>query len=346
VDRIFISYRRDDGGGYAANLYRDLDAAFAGLFHDLHNLPPASDYRERIDLALTRAAVVVVVIGPDWLRRDADGSNRLDDPDDLLRYEIATALRRPDVDVFPVLVGGAALPRHAELPEEVQPLLDRTAYRIDEGPQRGAQVEFLIDAIGRRLDARFALPAALVALALITLIAAPVRDLSLAVKHHWPSLLADASSPRALAFLGGLHAIEWALFAACGAAAATLVARGPRAATRAFAFGALLGALAGLAGGALEQWLRSRHHVDTGALVGATVAATVAALAGLAGTRSPASVAGAALGALIGSLILWGHHGGGPFVVQVTCAMAGVAAVRLAAMERRAVVPARRLVRA
>jgi hypothetical protein len=347
VDRIFISYRRDDGGGFAGNLYRDLRHAFGNqVFQDLHGAGAAVRYRERIDAALTRCAVVVVVIGPDWLRRDADGSNRLEDPDDLLRYEIATALRRSDVDVFPVLVGGAALPRHAELPEEVQPLLDRTAYRIDEGPQREAQVEFLIDALGHRLDVRFALPAALVALALVAVLAAPARDLSLAVKQHWPSLLDDASSPQALAFLGGLHAIEWALFAACGAAAATFVARGTRAAVRAFALGALLGTLAGLAGGALEQWLRSRHHLDTGALAGATLAATIAALAGLAGKRSAASVAAAGLGALTGSLILWGNHGGGPFVVQVTCAMVGVAAIRLASMERRAVAPARRLVRA
>ena len=346
VARIFISYRRSDGGGYAGNLYRDLRRAFGDQFLDVHSLPPGSDYREEIDAALARTAVVVVIIGPDWLRHDGDGGNRLDDPDDLLRYEIATALRRPGLTVFPVLVGGAGLPRETDLPEEVRPLLKRTAYRIDEGPQREAQAEFLIDAIGHRLDVRFALPAALVALALIAVLAAPVRDLSLAVKHAWPTPLNDPSSAGALAWLGALHAIEWALFAACAAAAATLVARGTRAAARAFALGALLGALAGLVSGALEQWLRAHHHLDTGALAGATLAATIAALAGLAGKRSAASVVAAGLGALTGSLILWGNHGGGPFVVQVTCAMVGVSAIRLASMERRAVAPARRLVRA
>jgi hypothetical protein len=344
VDRIFISYRR---GGYARNLYRDLRGAFGDqVFKDVERSLPGDAYRDQIERALARAAVVVVVIGPDWLRRDAAGSNRLDDPDDLLRFEIVTALQRPDLAVFPVLVGGAGLPRHAELPEDVQPLLDRTAYRIDEGPQREAQAEFLADAIGRRLDVRFALPAALVALALVAALAAPVRELSLVVRDHWQTLLADRSSPEALAFLGGVHAIEWALFAACGAAAATLVARGRRAAVRAFALGALLGTLAGLAGGAAEQYLRAQDHRATGALAGATLAATIAALAGLAGRRSAASVAAAGLGALTGSLIVWNHQGGREFVIQVVCAMVAVAAIRLTAMERRAVAPTRRLVRA
>jgi TIR domain len=348
VDRIFISYRRDDTGGYASQLYDDLLRAFRGqVFQDVHRVEPADRYRERIAAALARCTVALVVIGPNWLRGGRDGGNRLDDPDDLLRFEIVTVLARSDVTVFPVLVGGAALPSRDELPEDVQPLLERTVYRIDSGPQRKAQVEFLAGVIGRRLDVRSALPAALAALVLVAAIAAPVRDLSLAVKHAWPTPLADpsSSSAGALAWLGALHAIEWALFAGCAAAAAALVARGTGAAVRAFALGALLGTLAGLAGGALEQWLRAQEHWDTGSLAGATVAATIAALSGLAGKRSAASVAAAGLGALTGSLIVWHHHGGWPFVVQVVCAMAGVAAVRLASLERRAVAPARRLVR-
>jgi hypothetical protein len=330
VDRIFISYRRDDSGGYAGSLYDDLQRAFRDrVYQDVHGSPAADRYRERIAAVLAHCAVVVVVIGPDWLRRDADGRNRLDDPGDLLRFEIVTALRRPDVVIFPVLLGGAALPRPADLPEEVRPLLERTALRIDQGPQRNAQTEVLIDAIGRRLDTRFAVPAALAAVLSVAAVALPMRGLSLSLKHAWIAPANDAA-PAALLRLGALHAVEWLVMAACAAGVATLMARGARGALRALARGALLGTLAGLAGGALEQWLRAHDQLDAGALAGATLSATIAGFAGLAGQRSAASVAAAGVGALAGSLLVWGHRGPGPFMAQVMGAIVAVAALRLA----------------
>ncbi len=46
---------------------------------------------------------------------------RLDEPDDFVRLEIAKALER-GVRVIPVLVGGAAMPGAADLPEALRPL--------------------------------------------------------------------------------------------------------------------------------------------------------------------------------------------------------------------------------
>jgi hypothetical protein len=334
VDRIFLCYRRDDGGGYAGNLYRDLRREFGRqVFQDVHRSLPGDSYREQIDATLARCAVVVVVVGPDWLRRDEYGRRRLDDQDDLVRFEIATALRRPGLVVLPVQVGGAALPRRADLPEELQPLLDRTTYRIDEGPQRESHLEFLIHAIGRHLDAHFAVPAALAAVLAVAAVMAPARVASSALREGWEPL-AEPDAPDALLRLGALHGVEWALLAAFAAASATLVARGARGARRALAVGALAGALGGLVGGALDQRLRAFDHLDLGIVVGVVITASVAGAAGLAGRRSTGAVVAAGLGALLGALIARGSTSENwVYAAPVIGTIVAVATVRLAAAD-------------
>ena len=58
-----------------------------------------------------------------WLAvKDNAGQRRLDDPDDYVRLEIATALNRPDVRVIPVTVGPTSMPKPADLPKPLAPL--------------------------------------------------------------------------------------------------------------------------------------------------------------------------------------------------------------------------------
>jgi hypothetical protein len=74
---------------------------------------------------------VLVVIGPRWTSlRGADGARRLDDPNDFVCLEVATALGR-DIPVVPVLVQGAALPRKEDLPASLAALATRQAVTLD-----------------------------------------------------------------------------------------------------------------------------------------------------------------------------------------------------------------------
>jgi hypothetical protein len=77
---------------------------------------------------LEQCSVVLVVIGKNWLDCvDARGCRRLDNPDDLVRLEVETALARPRVRVIPILVDGAKAPESTELPESLRPLARRNA---------------------------------------------------------------------------------------------------------------------------------------------------------------------------------------------------------------------------
>jgi hypothetical protein len=75
--------------------------------------------------------VLLAIIGKSWNAiTDADGNRRLEDPEDLVRREIARALQRPDVEVIPVLVDGARMPTEHELPPDLAPLARRQACEL------------------------------------------------------------------------------------------------------------------------------------------------------------------------------------------------------------------------
>jgi len=83
-----------------------------------------------IERAIEQAVAALVLIGPRWLDAgDAAGARRLDDPDDVVRLEITSALAR-SIPVIPVLLGGAAMPRSTELPEPLRPLSRRNAVEL------------------------------------------------------------------------------------------------------------------------------------------------------------------------------------------------------------------------
>jgi hypothetical protein len=131
---IFISYRRDDSAGYAGRLYDRLRSRFAKdrLFMDIDNIPPGHDFVEVLEAAIAACNVVLVLIGKQWVSiTNADGTRRLDDPNDFVRLEIATALRR-NVRVIPVLVRGATMPLESALPPDVRPLARRQALAISD----------------------------------------------------------------------------------------------------------------------------------------------------------------------------------------------------------------------
>jgi hypothetical protein len=65
-----------------------------------------------------------------WLRtQDDEGKRRLDNPDDFVRVEIATALRR-NIRVIPILLDGATIPKANELPEDLKELALRNGLDI------------------------------------------------------------------------------------------------------------------------------------------------------------------------------------------------------------------------
>jgi pterin-4a-carbinolamine dehydratase len=129
---IFISYRRDDCRASVRSVAAALIHAFgpASVYLDTDANRVGDAWPERIEQALAHATIVLVAMGPSWLRiSDADGRRRIDDPTDWVRREIATALDGR-ARVIPMLLQGALLPGTTALPEAVRDLTQRQVYEI------------------------------------------------------------------------------------------------------------------------------------------------------------------------------------------------------------------------
>jgi hypothetical protein len=91
---------------------------------------PAADSGETIRDILAKVDTILVVIGPWWENaRTVSGNRYLDNPEDLVRLEIAAALRSGKRTI-PVLVGGAAFPDFASLPADIRELAYRNAIQL------------------------------------------------------------------------------------------------------------------------------------------------------------------------------------------------------------------------
>ncbi|HEX4964125.1 MAG TPA: toll/interleukin-1 receptor domain-containing protein [Thermoanaerobaculia bacterium] len=121
---IFISYRRIDSSGWAGRLFADLRKSFGAsqVFMDINGgIPRGADFQQVLKTALETCDALLALIGPQWIGcTRSDGTRRLDVPDDWVRSEISTALRR-NVLVVPVLLGGTPFPGE-ELPEDLHAL--------------------------------------------------------------------------------------------------------------------------------------------------------------------------------------------------------------------------------
>jgi len=130
--KIFINYRRGDDPQAAGRLFDRLQDVFESsqLFLDVDNIAPGLDFVRVLDERVADCDVVLAVIGKNWIdARDEKGVRRLDDPDDFVRIEITAALTQ-NKRVIPVLVGDAQMPRAADLPEALRPLVSRNALRL------------------------------------------------------------------------------------------------------------------------------------------------------------------------------------------------------------------------
>jgi hypothetical protein len=111
IGQIFISYRREDSEWSAGRLGDRLKAHFGQdrIFVDVGTIEPGMDFVEAIERSVGSCDVLIAVIGKRWLiSSDEEGRHRLDNPEDSVRIEIVTALKR-GIRVIPVLVDGPTI---------------------------------------------------------------------------------------------------------------------------------------------------------------------------------------------------------------------------------------------
>jgi hypothetical protein len=130
--QIFISYRREDSAAWAGRLFDSLKIRPSSqIFIDVDSVGFGEDFVNKIKDTVGSCDVLIAMIGADWLTSSKPvGRRRLENPDDSVRLEIATALMR-GILVIPVLVDGAQIPEAAELPDELNPLARLNALKLN-----------------------------------------------------------------------------------------------------------------------------------------------------------------------------------------------------------------------
>jgi TIR domain len=123
--KVFICYRWSDSKDRAHLLYSELVRAF-GKEHvhlDQEGAKLGGDFQMRLDEGLQASSAMLVLIGPAWNPINLKtGERRLDDEEDPIRYEIASALRA-GMHLIPVMSPEVAVPTIADLPPCLRPLL-------------------------------------------------------------------------------------------------------------------------------------------------------------------------------------------------------------------------------
>ena len=150
---VFISYRREDTAFVSGLIHERLAARFGAdaIFTDVDSIPLGVNFKKYIDEQVGKSDIFLVVIGEKWLGAvDDDGRARLEKPEDFVRIEIESALKR-EIPVIPLLVGDIQMPSTDELPESLIELAVRNGTQIRPKPSFDADVDRLIKGIERHL---------------------------------------------------------------------------------------------------------------------------------------------------------------------------------------------------
>jgi hypothetical protein len=126
------------------------------VFMDVDSIALGQDFRHVLRNRLDSCDLMLALIGPGWLdAKDTAGNRRLESATDLVRQEIAAALKR-NIPVTPVLLQGAQMPPPERLPEDIRELAYRNGFELGHSTWE-SDVSEMVRRLG--LDKEFAVPA-------------------------------------------------------------------------------------------------------------------------------------------------------------------------------------------
>ncbi|MER7396712.1 toll/interleukin-1 receptor domain-containing protein [Streptomyces sp. NPDC000151] len=126
---VFINYRTGDGDGTAALIDNELSNRFGRdrAFRASKSIVPGTAYPDALLTSLRRSALLLAVIGPDWM----NFRTKLRDPEDWVRKEILEAFAC-GLPVIPVLAGRKTERlRKDDLPKKLARLAELQSVRLD-----------------------------------------------------------------------------------------------------------------------------------------------------------------------------------------------------------------------
>ncbi len=126
MPRIFISYRRAVSAYQAGRLFDRLVQAFGkkNVFLDVDGIPAGENFDTYILQRIQQSDVFLVLLSRGTL-------DRINEPGDWVRQEIACALSQPQTRVIPVLVDNFEMPKSEDLPLDIRDITRKNAAKLD-----------------------------------------------------------------------------------------------------------------------------------------------------------------------------------------------------------------------
>jgi hypothetical protein len=148
---IFISYRRSDTRQMAGRIYDRLRDEFtaAEIFFDIDSIPPGANFRQFISGAVRASAIMLLLIGDRWRRRERMRWFGLQPHVDFVHTEIELALEF-GLPILPLLVDGAEMPEERELPRSIAEVALANAILIRSGKEFRTDMEKVLDEVKKK----------------------------------------------------------------------------------------------------------------------------------------------------------------------------------------------------
>lgn len=149
---VFISYRRMDSEHIVGRLYENLASCLGAdtVFKDVDSLILGGDFRPQLEASLNACLVFLCVMGDQWAGPAGTQPRLIDDPDDFVRLEVETALRR-NIPLIPVFVHGIRMPPADFFPASLHDLAYKQGTRLRPDPDFRTDLMRLIDSIKKHL---------------------------------------------------------------------------------------------------------------------------------------------------------------------------------------------------
>jgi hypothetical protein len=157
---VFINFRAADAQDTAVLIDQKLSRVLGrdNVFRSSVSIEPGASFDSELIKAASTCAVMIVVIGPNWLTASANALPKLHAPGDWVRFEIELALRG-GARVIPILVGDVTMPDEADLPPTISAIVRHQYIRLH---HRSAEYNLtqILDAVRHLVGADGSLPAA------------------------------------------------------------------------------------------------------------------------------------------------------------------------------------------
>lgn len=149
---MFISYRRS-ASSYASGWIRDRLVATLGqrrVIRDFESIPPGVSFIDFMAGVIPDCRAVLALIDPEWSVSAASAEGRyVEMPGDMMAFELDCAFGA-GVDVIPVLLPGASMPKPGSLPEKLRRFSQLHGVEVRPDHNFRADVDRIVTTLRRR----------------------------------------------------------------------------------------------------------------------------------------------------------------------------------------------------